>query len=84
MHKLSNTGKLSGPSQIADYLSYTVKVAELLESHTLASVVLYDKEYRKLQYQYGFRRGSDSQHLHARFLVKRHPLTQSNQTMARP
>ena len=33
-HKLSNTGKLSGLSQITDYLSYTVKVAELLESHT--------------------------------------------------
>ena len=48
MHKLSNTGKLSGQSQIADYLSYTVKVAELLESHTLASVVIYDNEYRKL------------------------------------
>ena len=84
MHKLSNTGKLSGPSQIADYLSYTVKVAELLESHTLASVVIYDNEYRKLHHQYGFRWGSDLQHLHTRFLVKRRPLTQSNQTLARP
>ena len=37
MRKLSNTGNLSGPSQIVDYLSYTVKVAELLESRTLAS-----------------------------------------------
>ena len=84
MHKLSNTGKLSGQSQIADYLSYTVKVAELLESHTLASVVVYDNEYRKLQHQYGFRWGSDSQHLHTRFLVKRRALTQFNQTLARP
>ena len=84
MHKLSNTGKLSGPSQIADYLSYTVKVAELLESHTLASVVVYDNEYRKLQHQYGFRWGSDSQHLHTRFLVKRRALSQFNQTLARP
>ncbi|PFX23981.1 hypothetical protein AWC38_SpisGene11448 [Stylophora pistillata] len=55
MHKLSNPGELSGPSQIADYLSYTVKVAELLESHTLTSVVIYDNEYRKLQHQYRFR-----------------------------
>ena len=84
MHKLSKTGKLSGPSQIAGYLSYTVKVAELLESNTLASVVIYDNKYRKLQHQYGFCWGSDSQHLHTRFLVKRHPLTQSNQTLARP
>ena len=50
MHQLSNTGKLSGTSQIADYLSYTVKVAEQLGSHTLASVVMYDNEYRKLQH----------------------------------
>ena len=84
MHKLSNTGKLSGPSQIADDLSYTVKVAELLESHTLASVVIYDNKYRKLQHQYRFLWGSDLQHLHIRFLVKHRPLTQSNQTLARP
>jgi len=51
MPKLSNTGKLSGLSQIADYLSYTVKVAELHESHTLPSVVIYHNEYRKLQHQ---------------------------------
>ena len=70
MHKLSNTGTLSGPSQIADYLSYTVKVAELLESHTLASVVIYENEYRKLQHQYGFHWGSNSQHLKCRALIQ--------------
>ena len=84
MHKLSNTGKLSGPSQIANYLVYLVKVAELLASHTLASVVVYDNEYRKLQHQYGFHWGSDSQRLHMRFLVKRRVLTQLNKTLARP
>ena len=84
MHQLSNTGKLSGTSQIADYLSYTVKVAELLESHTLVSVVTYDNEYCKLQHQYGFRWGSDSQHLHTRFLVKRRAINQFNQNLARP
>ena len=40
MHKLTNTGKLSGMAQIADYHSYNVKVAELLETHTLVSVVM--------------------------------------------
>ena len=79
MHKLSNTGKLSGLSQIADYLLYTVKVAELLESHTLASVVVYDNYYCKLQHQYGFFTASST-----RFLVKRRALTQFNQTLARP
>ena len=45
MHKLSNTGKRSGMSQIANFLSYTVKVVELLQSHTLTSVVIYDNGY---------------------------------------
>ena len=40
MHKLKNTGKLSGMAQIADYHSYNVKVAEQLETHTLVSVVM--------------------------------------------
>ena len=40
MHKLKNTGKLSGMAQIADYHSYNVKVAELLETYTLVSVVM--------------------------------------------
>ena len=84
MHKLSNTGKLSGPSQIANYLSYTVKVAELLKPHTLASVVVYDNEYRQLQHQYGFRWGSNSQHPLTRFLVKRRTSVLFNQTLARP
>ncbi|KAK3753557.1 hypothetical protein QZH41_001658 [Actinostola sp. cb2023] len=76
MHELSQTGKLASMGQIADYLSYTVKVAELLESHILNSVVLYDNEYRKLQHKFGFRWGSDSQHLHTRFLVKRRAIAQ--------
>ena len=66
MRKLTNPGKLSGMAEIADYLSYTVKVAELLETHTLVSVVMYDNEYRKFQHQYGFRWSSDSQHLDTR------------------
>ena len=74
MHELLRTGKLSATTTaIADYLAYTIKFAELLESHTLASALAYDNEYRKLQCEYGFRWGSDSQHLHTRFLIKRRP-----------
>lgn len=40
IYKLTNTGKLSGMAQIADYHSYNVRVAELLETHTLVSVVM--------------------------------------------
>ena len=46
------------------------------ESHTLASALAYDNEYRKLQCEYGFRWGSDLQHLHTRFLIK-HRLLQT-------
>lgn len=42
MQVLATTGKLSGTSSISDYLSYMVKFAELLESHTFLSVVVYD------------------------------------------
>ena len=71
MHELLRTGKLSAStSDIADYLACTVKFAELLESHTLASAVAYDNEYHKLQCEYGFQWGSDSQHLLTRFLVE--------------
>jgi len=72
MYELPRKGKLSATtSDIADYLAYTVKFAELLKSHPLASTIMYDNENPKLQCEYGFRWGSDSQHLHTRFLVKR-------------
>jgi len=74
MHELLRTGNLSATTTaIADYLAYTIKFAELLESHTLASALAYDNEYRKLQCEYGFRWRSDSQDLHTRFLIKRRP-----------
>ena len=44
MRELVTTGKLSGTSSISDHLSYTVKFAELLESHIFLSVVVYDNE----------------------------------------
>ena len=78
MHELVQKGKLTETCQISDYLSYTVRIAEPLESHTLASVVLYDNEYRKLQNTYGFRWGSDSQLLHTRLLIKRRVVHQPN------
>jgi len=65
---------------IQDYLAYIAKVLELIEEHTWQSVILYDNEYRKLQHRHGFRWGSDSQHLHTRFLKKRQGTFPSNHT----
>ena len=56
---------------IQDYLAYIVKVSELIADHKWQSVILYNNEYRKLQHRHRFRWGSDSQHLHTRFLKKR-------------
>lgn len=71
MHELMIRGKLStNTSDIADYLAYTVKFARLLETHTFASTIAYDNEYGKLRSKYGFRWGSNLQHLHTRFLIK--------------
>lgn len=75
MHELLKTGKLlATTSSIADYLVYTAKFAELLKSHTLASVAMFNNEYCKLQSEYGFRWGSNSQHLHTRFPARCQPL----------
>lgn len=63
LYKLSREGKLSGPS-LMDYLSYTTKIYQLVQRYNLASVLLYDREYRKLQACEGFRWGTDVQHLH--------------------
>ena len=57
LYKLANEGKLGGPS-LMDYLSYTTKVYQLVQKYSLVSVLLYDREYRKLQGALGFRWGT--------------------------
>ena len=56
--------KLSGTSLI-DYLSYTTKIYQLVQRFSLVSVLilLYDREYRKLQSSMGYRWGTDIQHI---------------------
>ena len=71
MDQLIVSGQLKSQSDISDYLAYTVKIAELVEAFIWPSVIQYNNEYRKRQFQYGFRWGSDSQHLHSRFLKQR-------------
>ena len=70
LYKLVNEGKLVGPS-MKDYLSYSTKVYQLVQRFSLVSVLLYDREYRKLQSTMGFRWGTDVQHLHTLFLQPR-------------
>ena len=70
LYKLVGENKLSGTS-LMDYLSYTTKVYQLVQRFNLVSVLLYDREYRKLQSSMGFRWGTDVQHLHTLFLQPR-------------
>ena len=70
LYKLVNEGKLVGP-QLMDYLSYTTKVYQLVQRYSLASILLFDREYRKLQGNMNFRWGTDVQHLHTLFLQPR-------------
>ena len=69
-YRLVNEGKLVGPN-LTDYLSYTTKVYQLVKRFNLPSVLLYDREYRKLQASMSFCWGTDVQHLHTLFLQPR-------------
>ena len=55
MDQLIVSGRLKSQSDISDYLAGTVKIAGLVEVFTWPSVIQYDNEYRKRQFQYGFR-----------------------------
>ena len=73
LYKLVGEGKLTGQS-LMDYLSYTTKVYQLVQTCSLTSVLLYDREYQQLQANMGFRWGTDVQHLHTLHLQSRDKL----------
>ena len=64
--------RLTGEGML-DYLSYTTKICQLVQRYNLVSVLLYDREYRKLQCAHDFRRGTDVPHLHSVYLQPRIP-----------
>jgi hypothetical protein len=70
MYRLSEDGLLSGVSNMLDYQSYTVRVFELFQRFQHSSVLLFDREYRKLQAKNNFRWGTDvGHHLQSVLLV---------------
>ena len=87
MDRLIALDQLKTNKDILDYLTHTVKIGELIETFTWVSVLQYDNDYRKRQFEYGFRWGSDSQYLHGRFLKQKGlPVSQNRgyQAGARP
>jgi hypothetical protein len=50
-------------SQIMDYVGYLTKIATLAQTFQWASVLLYDREYRKEQSDKGFAWGADNSYL---------------------
>ena len=78
LYRLVGEEKLAGQS-LMDYLSYTTKVYQLVQRFSLISVLLYDREYRRLQATMGFRWGTDVQHLHTLHLQQRdRPVVQNS------
>ena len=73
LYKLVADGKLKDES-LMDYLSYSTKIYQLVQKCSLASVLLYDREYRQLQANMSFRWGTDVQHLHTLHLHFREKL----------
>lgn len=72
LYRLLGDGKL-GATNILDYLSYTTKICQLVQRFNLVSVLLYDREYRKLQSAHNFRWGTDVPHLQSVHLQARLP-----------
>ena len=84
LYKLVRENKLGGDSML-DYLSYTTKVYQLVQRFSLPSVLLYDREYRKLQASMNFRWGTDVQHLHTLCLQARDkPVIHGTQNSKKP
>ncbi|KAK2169991.1 hypothetical protein LSH36_5g09019 [Paralvinella palmiformis] len=56
MMELLTQGRLQRGA-IFDYIAYTVKISEMAEGHLWPSVMAFDRSYRQLQAQHGFRWG---------------------------
>lgn len=63
-HTLLQLGKLPSSQDVQHYLAYTIKVMELSNRFTWASVLRYDDEFRHLQAIYNYPWSYDSPHLH--------------------
>ena len=63
MDLMLETGELT-TATLRDYMAYTVKVCQLFTIYERVTVLQYDREYRHMQAHYGFRWGTDAQHLH--------------------
>lgn len=67
LQKLLVTGDLQSANML-DYLSYTMRIYQLISTCELSSVLFFDREYRKMQKQHKFRWATDVPHLHSVFL----------------
>ena len=63
MHTLFEKSQLCG-SAVKDYMAYTAKASELFRAFERTSILQFDREYRAMQAQHGFRWGTDIPHLH--------------------
>ena len=57
------------------YMSYTVMVSQIAQKYEWPSVLLWDREYRKMQANLGFRWGTDQSHLRDVLLIPKQKFT---------
>ena len=78
LSKLQEDGKLDAAATL-DYLSYSIRLYQLFQRYDQVSVYLFDREYRKLQAQMGFRWGTEVGHLQQVWLKEQgqHPTPNS-------
>ena len=72
LYKLHGEAKLTGDG-ILDYLPYMTKVCQLVQRYNLVSVLLYDREYRKLLCAHDFQWDTYVPHLDSVYLQPRIP-----------
>ena len=61
-----------------DYLSYTTRIYQLMQLYEIASVMVYDREYRRQQSQLNFRRGIGIIHFEIMWLKEQAPRNNNN------
>ena len=71
MTKLTDSGELRTREDMVGYLRYTQHVADLIQIHTLHSVLLYDNAYRKQQWEHNSSWMETDVHLALKFLDRR-------------
>ena len=74
MERLIRTRQLQSVDELCQYLDYTVKISDFAQVNELPSVVIYDLEFRRKQFEKQRSCNEDDFHLANFFLKKKVPV----------